>query len=271
MRLITVANTVATCPPVEDSAVEIWRDSDGSVSAVSFVDAGRRCLHVEKVGTFWLDAGGGEVHATLVEPVRSELALDAFHRMVVPMALHVCGQEVLHASAVLGTEGVVAFCGPSGAGKSTLAYGLAQRGHTLWADDAVAIEPSEPPRALPVRFRARLRPGSADWFGDGASLKDVGLFAPWTEPSSQEPLAAVVTLERGEKIGLERLAPADAFPALLPHAYYFMLDDSELRERLLARYLELAARVPVLRLRFPTTLEHLDGVIGVVERAVVSG
>lgn len=264
-------NGVPTRPPLQgDRPVEMWRDTDGRLSAVSFVDAGRRCLHIEGVGTFWLDAGDSDVYATLTESGQPDVAIDAFQRMVVPIALHVRGRQVLHASAILDQERVVAFCGPSGAGKSTLAYALAQRGHLLWADDAVAFEPSDPPRALQLPFRARLRPDSAAWFGDGSPDQSSGLFTPPPLPQAGQQLGAIITLERGEDLDIERLTPAAAFPALLPHAYYFMLDDSELLVRLIGRYLELAARVPVLRLRFSPGLENLDAIVKTVERAVAS-
>ena len=47
----------------------------------------------------------------------------------------------LHASAVAHGKDVYAFTGGSGAGKSTLAAALSARGHALFADDVLLVEP----------------------------------------------------------------------------------------------------------------------------------
>lgn len=52
------------------------------------------------------------------------------------------GGLVLHASAVLGPAGLVAFIGPSGTGKSTTALLVARRGHRVVSDDALRVESS---------------------------------------------------------------------------------------------------------------------------------
>lgn len=50
------------------------------------------------------------------------------------------GGLVLHASAVLGPSGLVAFVGPSGTGKTTTAALVARRGHPVVSDDALRVD-----------------------------------------------------------------------------------------------------------------------------------
>jgi hypothetical protein len=52
------------------------------------------------------------------------------------------GAELLHASAVHGTKGVVAFAGFSGAGKTSVAAELIRRGAEFFTDDILALAPS---------------------------------------------------------------------------------------------------------------------------------
>jgi len=56
-----------------------------------------------------------------------------------PHVLLLQHQIVLHASAVLDTDGAFVFCGPSGLGKTTLARVLAAHGRRLVAEDLVVL------------------------------------------------------------------------------------------------------------------------------------
>ena len=81
------------------------------------------------------------------------------------MALHSHGEEVVHASAVLMDDGVVAFCGRSQTGKSTIAYGLHRRGCRVWADDTLVFETSgEIVQTIPYPHRLRIRAEAAEYF-----------------------------------------------------------------------------------------------------------
>lgn len=58
---------------------------------------------------------------------------------ILPHALMLQGQLVLHASAVAHGDHVSLFFGPSGAGKTTLAHALAQEGRQLISEDLVLV------------------------------------------------------------------------------------------------------------------------------------
>jgi hypothetical protein len=184
--------------------------------------------------------------------------------MILPLALQAHGREVLHASAVRAPAGIVALCARSGTGKSTIAYALNTRGHLLWADDAVCFEPNDAGiDTLPLPFSLRLRPASAAFFADRAV--DNGL----RSPEGREPLAALFVLERAAgPAALERLQPADAFPAVLTHGYCFTTNDRERTGAMVRNYLELVDHVPTFRLRFPDGLDGLDDVLELIEGAL---
>ena len=83
--------------------------------------------------------------------------------------MQVQGHEVMHASAVRMSHGLVVLCGSSHMGKSTLAYGFSRRGHPQWADDLVVFEPAgNAATAIALPFRPSLRSASASTFAISA-------------------------------------------------------------------------------------------------------
>jgi hypothetical protein len=259
----------AARPPVEpeDPHVIVWRENDGSPCAYGGTDGGTWWMHLPGLGTFRFAPGGYEVAVVALPSASEELVLDAFHRTIAPMVLQVAGREVLHASAVLLPAGVLALAAVSETGKSTIACGLARRGHVLWGDDAVALEPAGAEiTAVPLPFRPRLRPESASWF----ELDERSDNGDWLLHEAS-PLAAVCALRRDESLdepACRRLLPADAFPVLLTHAYCFNLEVEERKRAMMRTYLELASRVPIFDVSFPTGLENLDRSLDLIEDAV---
>jgi hypothetical protein len=254
-------------PETGNNDVQVWRDHDGTVCAIGQTVAGRHWMHVPRIGSFALGpyAAGDAVHVFADPSARPEWVLDTFRRMVLPLALQALGcGEVLHASAVRMPQGVVALCAVSETGKSTLAYGLSWRGFPLWADDAVLFGLSEGAvTATPLPFAIRLRPASAAYFG----ASDEGRAPVADTPAVPVPLAAVCVLERkadgepGPAVEVGRLPPAQAFPAVLTHAYCFSLRDDARKRRMLRHYLDFSVRVPVFRVRFPAGLERIPEIL----------
>ena len=273
--IIDGTESETTLPDLRAPGVEVWRDTAGTVAAVGYRHAGQRCLGVPNVGTFTFTDASVDIRLTREASASDELVEDAFHRIVLPLALQLRAVQVLHASAVVSADGVVALCGRSGAGKSTLAYGLSRRGHTLWADDALAFEPSHNGlQAIPLPFRMRLRPASAQWFDDLEHQKGSELSAPWDVGVGPQSFRALFVLKRAagtttdDQVDIVRLAPADAFAAVLPHAYYLALDDEQLNQRLLSSYLVLAERLPVFVLRYAPRLTLVEDIASLIEEAV---
>lgn len=250
--------------PPRGTTPEVWRDNDGAVAAYGWVVGDVSWMTVPGVGVFRFALSGGPVRASPDPAAPWSLVEDAYQRNVLPMVLQVRGREVLHASAVQTASGIVALCARSGVGKSTLAYALSRRGHALWADDAVAFDGAGAHViALPLPFRIRLRPPSAAHFG-------VPAWSPDGHPAGgrSAPLGAVCVLERASVTEVRRIPPAQAFSAVLPHAYCFSLADQDRRRAMMRHYLDLVARVPVYAVRYPAGLAHVPVIANAIEQTL---
>jgi len=249
------------CSP-DGAAVEQWHDRKGRLAAYGDAEGG--WLYLVGVGTFRF--GRDEIELLAHSGVGLDAINDAHRRLALPLVLAALGHQVLHGSAVMMPAGVVALCAPSGSGKSTLAYGFTRRGLPPVADDAVALEPSTPaPVVVPLPFTLRLRPQSrAHFSSDGGPVTQPEV------PRGDLRLAAICTLERASVSAprIVRLAPAQAFRAVLAHAYSFGLADATQRRRMMDGYLTLASCVPVFLVTVPDGLETLDSTLEAIERAV---
>jgi hypothetical protein len=260
-----------------DSPIEVWRDLDGGVCALGEYRGQTRSLRLPGLASFEFDTASDEVRAYAEPGVDHARIVDQYRRTVLPFAFQTRGYESLHASAVRTPGGVVALCAVKESGKSTLAFALARRGYPLWADDAVVVEVGAATvSALAVPFEIRLRPASAAHFGWRA--RDDGAPAPSdvAEPISlaRAPLAALFVLERirGARgpahVELRRLERAEAFTAVLTHAYCFTLDHAERKALMMRQYLGLVARVPIYALRYPSGLDQLPGILAAIEGVI---
>ncbi|MGQ0736303.1 MAG: hypothetical protein ACT4QD_21945, partial [Acidobacteriota bacterium] len=197
-------------------------------------------------------------------------------RSWLPAVFHVWGRQVLHASAVAwaSTGEVVAFTGPSGAGKSTLAFGLGRRpGWHQVADDTLAFswaETREGQELLlhPLQNDTRLRPASAEYFGRSVHRLEA---VRW--PDTRLTLARVYVLEAAEDDGpqraatIEGLKASECYTRLLEQAHAMTLKVPAHNHRLMRDYLQLAATVPCLRLRYRKSFDALEPVLTVLERS----
>ena len=229
-------------------------------------------IHMIGVASFRFDLSSERV-AAVADPGRPAwLIRDAFHRFVLPLVLQVRGCEVLHASAIRAPRGVVALCGVSETGKSTLARALAERGHAIWADDAVVFENARTGvRAVPVPFVLRLLPDARSFFPPTVACRVDAKGKPVAvRPGHRRvPLAAVFLLERSRgPTRPRRLGAGAAFADVLEHARCFTIDDVARRRRLAAHYLDLVRQVPVYRIRFRPGFEHLGEVVEDIDRVV---
>ena len=259
MLTVKYAPRATFCDSLEQAVeAEVWRDGEGVPCAYGrLTECGLR-LVVPQTGVFELDAERREITVQSGAAATPSLIQDTVYRVVYPLALQALGCEVLHASAVHTSRGVVALAARSGTGKSTLAHVLAQSSKcTLWADDAVVFDlTGSRVRAAPVPFRLRLLPDAAQRF----PAADAG---PAVDPSAVE-LAAIVLLERSREaeggLAIVRLPPLQAFQQLLPHAYAFSLREAERRTQMVGHYVRIASEVPIYQVSIPHGLEQLPRV-----------
>jgi hypothetical protein len=281
LRLTIASADDSIEPPRWDDgepAVRAQRNLDGSVWAYSYADGTERWMHVPGIASFRFGSCGEE--ATVVPepgtpPVSREIIEDTYQRAVLPMALHAHGDEVIHASAVLTEDGVVAFCGQSRSGKSTVAYGLHRRGCRVWADDTLVFDASaEIIQAIPYPHRLRIRAEAAEYF-DLRELRRRDT-SSWTKLEQAQaepaPLACVFLLERDEQastpVETVRLTPAQALARVIEHAYLFRLDDAERTRQMIGKYLVLATQVPAFRMQFRAALDQLPDMLDQAESIV---
>jgi hypothetical protein len=208
-----------------------------------------------------------------------DLVEDIYHRFVLPLTVQAFGREVLHASAVVGRHGLIAFCGNSGAGKSTIAFALAEQGYIPWADDALSFESrSRGVFAIPLPFARRLRSDAIAHFGErSASLaRRCSSRHDLQIRRAARPLFALFILDgshpprRGVAAEIRELRGAKAFTGVLPYCQPFTLKNPSRKRLMVAQYLQLTSRVPIIELRFRRGWAELPEVLGLIERTVQS-
>lgn len=280
MLKLRIERTVASGPPLSetlDPRFEIWRDGDGSVYAYAESVGDEYRMHVPGLASFRFSSRGDEIAATVASTAREELVHDAYRRRVLPMALQVCGREVMHASAVRLPAGVAALCADSETGKSTIAFGLSERGYPLWADDLVAFDISDhAARTISLPFNMRLRPPAMALF-ELQPARSLNVSTDNDSPPGKEtaPLVAICVLRRVDAevspVTVRKLPLAEAFGAVLGHAWSFGLEDGERKRRMIHNYLDLVAGTPVFDIGFQPGLNHLPVILDTIESVVSQG
>lgn len=269
MLKLQITNPRPVPSRLADSGVSVhsWHDPAESPSAHAYRHQGEWWVEVPGYARFRF-GHGDTVFAFSERGASIEAIQEVYLRSVLPIALQARGMEVLHASAVRFSGGVVAFCAESETGKSTIAYGLSRRGYPLWGDDAVAFDASQQNvQAIPVPFKIHLRPAPAAFFGRVPARGGTDQL-----PTERASVIAVCALKRqacaasGHPVQIARLSPTRAFTAVLPHAYCFSFQDTERNRRMMQQYLELSARVPVFAVHLQTGLDNLATVLdGIVQ------
>ncbi|HSM13628.1 MAG TPA: hypothetical protein VLA66_06140 [Thermoanaerobaculia bacterium] len=194
--------------------------------------------------------------AGAVRERRLELAVGA----PLALALALRGVHLLHASAVAGSEGVVALCGDSGAGKSTLAAAALEQpglGLRRVADDILPVRLGADPVALPHFPQLKLPRGRG---------------YPQEAPP-RLPLRGLVVLDRGGEeapLALERLEPAAALAEVVRAGVATRLLDRALLARHFELCAEAASNLTVVRLRYPSGGASLPRALGAL-RSLAGG
>lgn len=264
-------------PPVPtDSGVSVWRDQDGTISALCYRIGAHYCIDLPSFGRFRFGTPD-EVVAVLEPGANPRNLVDAYRRHVLPLALKALGYSVLHASAVMTSRGVVALCASAKTGKSTFAHALGRRGYPAWADDAVALQVRNGRvDSLAIPFRIRLRREAAAFFsaiGGGSAMSPLSLDL---DALPRRPLVAIAVLQRMDAgdadtpAAVRRLTGPEALKELLPQAYCLDPQDPVERRQLFEDYLLIAGSIPIFAFRFIPGFEHLDAVLGSLEQDLLS-
>src|SRR5262245_4741894 len=262
-ELITAdpAKSVEFGRELEGAPVQEWTELSGGVCAQAYVGHEWHWIVWPGIGTFRFRPDRRVVEA-LPEPGASLAEVeDLYARYVLPIAMQAVGAEAIHASAVSSSIGVLGFCGERGAGKSTVAYALSRRGYSHRADDVLALEVGEGSvSVLALPFEPRLRPASAEFFGAATGRRHVRALAGSVK-IARETLAGLFILDghQGDRPPeIRRLSGTQAIVSALQHAHCFNPEDVLNRRRHFQNYLEIAAQVPVIAVRYCYGLDRLE-------------
>jgi hypothetical protein len=179
---------------------------------------------------------------------------------VLPWTAVLLGREVFHAGAVALGGRAFALVGASGAGKSSLVAHLLLGGARFLTDDVLAIDDApgmlraHPGAAiLCVRPAEREAMGVERWRRLGPLLGDSGkLYVEVERDQAARPLSGVYFLAPGAA-GAAAIEPIDRpdFRLLLGSTFNESLQGPERLRRQFDLCAQLAARVPMFRLRVP--------------------
>jgi hypothetical protein len=220
---------------------------------------------------FWLDATGSTVWMTYDSTLE-----DACTYLVGPVlsfALRLRGDFSLHASAVAGSSGAVAFAGPHGVGKSTAAAAFGRCGLPVVTDDILRVTQSgRTCVAHPLGGILRLWPdGECIVFGESDRLERIT--PNWNKralsigaagvPAADGPvpLAGIVFLmpdDSATKIELSLLSQADAAVHLAANSSAAHLLDAAARTREFHQVAAIASCVPCAVLTRPSISSLAD-------------
>jgi hypothetical protein len=129
------------------------------------------------------------------------------------------GRAPVHAAGVVAGDRALALAGPSGSGKSTLALAAMAQGLRILSDDTLYIQLRPAFRVWGVPRPMHLFPEDAPRFTAatrlrGGKLKAVVPLAPGAADAPYAEKASLFVLERGERLDLQPLSPADALARL---------------------------------------------------------
>lgn len=239
-----------------DVAVDWTSDAMGQVGGVERQVAVRHgpagtWLDVDGVVALWVAPDGSSLSVLPTPtPAPATLLRDTVTGPGLVFALACQGKYCLHASAVVGAVGAVAFMGDSAAGKSTLAALLdAPRAGswTLAADDI-----------LPVAVDAGRPVVRPDFPQLKLTAEEQAVFTPG--PPLPRPLAAVYELaatESGasEQVVSRTLPSHTAAIALLAHTVAARLFPPAIARHHLDTCISIASKVPVRQLLYPRRID----------------
>ena len=224
-------------------------------------------LHIPHAAKFLIEGG----HTITVDPepgAHPDIVRVFLIGMCLGVALCQRGYLVLHGNAVQVGDACMCAVGHSGAGKSTVAAGFWRRGHTVLADDIVAVDRES--RALPGLPRIKLWRDSADRLTiDTAALDRVcpnedKFNVPVAPAHVPLPLRWVYILDvhDGPDLRLQPITGLERFAPLHENTYVVrLLKGMEIREDHLRACGQLSGRIRLVKVSRPREGLPVDALI----------
>src|SRR5580698_5524835 len=268
-----VAIRLGEVPRILSDAVE--------VDPGCFASSSQYLLCVEGIARYRVSDGQDIV----VEPDANALPLDVRAYLLGAIFVVLCQQRgllPLHASAVAGHSGVVAFLANSGQGKSTLAAHLAQRGFRVIADDICLIDAALPGAAMviPTAPWLKLWRNSLENLGreaeglDRVFSDDDKYRLPLAPVLQPEPICKVVFLEGNEVSStatvIEEVPRVEAVPLLMNLTHHsYLLEATGQRQENFLRCGRVLSQARAYRLIRPWGLMHLESTVDALEKLLL--
>lgn len=203
---------------------------------------------------------------------------------VMAIAALVRGRFLLHANAInVGGKGVL-LMGSKGQGKSTLTAALLGRGHTLLADDAVALsigaDGAEVHRGC---LQMKMWPDSIDhiWASQSAAKhrpihlhcnKRVVDAMGYASVVDRVPLARIYLLSEGSTMKMRKGPASESWPLLVAQSYAALFGsnffDADSKADHFVKCTRLAQSVGVTRLQRPKRFDEIGAVTSLIESDV---
>lgn len=223
-----------------------------------WVSAARRNHTIEiriyDVATVWLDAGLDRCTVRPAPDVGELWLAFQLERHVLPIVRMLRGEAVFHAAAVRAAPGAVLLLGDGQGGKSTTTALLLSEGAGFISDDQTGVTGAREATGTPS---LRLRPPSAELAPPGATTwvdGDGRIVVELRPLATPTPIAGLMLLGGRADDGAIALEPVEgggAVAALLGQVFCAGLVDAALVERHFTVAADLAASLPVARLRVP--------------------
>jgi hypothetical protein len=249
-----------------DAQPEARRDNESGF----FANREAVCLFWKDIGAF-LIRGGSEIIVDPAPKVGQQVLRLFLLGRVLGTLLHQRGLLVLHASAVSANGSAIAFMGGKGWGKSTLAGAMYEVGHSIVADDVVAIRVDSfgTARVFPGFPTLKLWPEAAAFLG--YSVEALPRLHPDYEKRARAarrgfspaplPLNAIYVLDEGDQLEVTTLGPKEAFLELVRHSYAAkLLEATGTASQHFRRCDELVRSVSIRRLKRTSSLQELPDV-----------
>jgi hypothetical protein len=221
----------------------------------------------------------------VVDPDDAAHALDVRGYLLGSIFVVLCQQRgllPLHASAIAGKSGVVAFLANSGQGKSTIAAHLARRGYRVLADDVCLIDATQPDSAMviPTAPWLKLWRSSLENLGrkadglDRVFTDDDKYRLPLAPVLTPEPIRKLVFLESNAigstTVEMEEVPRVQAVPLLMDLTHHsYLLEATGQQEENFLRCARVLSQARAYRLLRPWGLMHLESTVDVLERLLL--
>jgi len=224
---------------------------------------------------FWLATDGRRIRCFLYPETPINTLTHLLLDQVLPYAISLRGQTVLHAGAVLIHEKAAVFLGTTGSGKSTLTASFCAAGFPLLADDSLLVQPDHDKVWVIGSYPSvRLWSDSVDAVAPAQPLKRVSHYndkqrlIPNAEGIIFHPdpvhIAGFYLLDNTgppmDTVEFELVSPGTVFVALMRHTFRLDITDRVRAQQEFEALTQLAGRVPLYRLRYPREYDFLPQV-----------